>query len=348
MILHYFGEEYNEANCNEHCDNCKNPKEQIKGEEFVLQLLKAVDSLKETQKSKHICAFLAGISNAEIKAYKHDMNELFGAGKDSDVHFWNAVIRQTVVSGLLRKDVESYGVLKLTETGRSYLSSPKPFKLYKERDYFGESSDVVFVGTDKGGALDEVLFAQLADLRKSISKKKNIPPFVIFQEPSLRDMCYQYPVNIEELTNIQGVGHGKAARYGAPFVSLIQKYVDENDIQRPVDMVVKSLVNKSGMKVQLIQNIDRKLPLEDISEAQGKSVEAVVLEIEAIVASGTRVNINYYIDDILDKDAQEEIYDYFSEAETDDLKDAHDEFEGDYSEEELKLMRIKFMSEMAN
>jgi ATP-dependent DNA helicase RecQ len=348
MILHYFGEEFNEDNCNSHCDNCKNPKEQIKGKNHVEQLLRAVETLKETQKSKHICAFLSGISNAEIKAYKHDMNELFAIGKDADIHFWNAVIRQTVVAGLLRKDIESYGVLKLTDEGREFLKEPTPFKLYKERDYFGEGAEIAFVGSDKGGALDEVLYAQLVDLRKDISKKKSIPPFVIFQEPSLKDMCYQYPVNIEELTNIQGVGHGKAARYGAPFVGLIKKYVEENDIQRPVDMVVKSLVNKSGMKVQLIQNIDRKLPLEDISEAQGKSVDEVVLEIEAIVASGTRVNINYYIDDILDKEAQEEIYEYFSEAETDNLDDAHEEFEGDYSEEELKLMRIKFMSEMAN
>ncbi len=196
--------------------------------------------------------------------------------------------------------------------------------------------------------LDEELFGYLMDLRKRISKERKIPPFVIFQEPSLKDMCVQYPISMEELTNIQGVGHGKATRYGAPFLSLISKYVEDNNIDRPQDLVVKSLVNKSGMKVQLIQNIDRKLPLEDIGKAQGKSLEYVIEEIEAIVASGTRVNIDYYIDEMLDSDAQEEVYEYFSEATTDDLKTAFDEFDGDYTEEELKLMRIKFMSEMAN
>lgn len=347
MILHYFGEEFDEVNCNKLCDNCRNPKETMEGKEFVMQLLKVVDELKETQKSKHICAFLAGKPTTDIKAYKHDEHPLFGIGKERDVHFWNAVIRQTTVSGLMSKDIESYGVLKISEEGRRFMEKPTSFTLYKERDYLGEEENVVTNNT-KGAVFDEQLYAQLLDLRKSISKQKNIPPFVIFQEPSLKDMCFQYPISIEELTNIQGVGHGKATRYGSPFISLIKKYVEENDIDRPQDMVVKSLVNKSGLKVQLIQNIDRKLPLEDIGRAQGKSVDEVIEEIEAIVNSGTRVNINYYIDDILDSDTQEEIYDYFSEAETDDLMAAYEEFEGDYSEEELKLMRIKFMSEMAN
>lgn len=347
MILHYFGEEFDAVNCNEHCDNCKDPKETMEGKDYVQQLLRVIDELKETQKAKHVCNFLAGKSSSEIKAYKHDENKIFGCGNERDIHFWNAVVRQSVVAGLVVKDIESYGVLKITSEGRDFISNPKSFVLYKERDYLGED-DSVIATSGKGAALDEELYNYLLDLRKRISKDKNIPPFVIFQEPSLKDMCVQYPINIEELTNIQGVGHGKATRYGAPFVKLIKKYVEENDIDRPQDLVVKSLVNKSGMKVQLIQNIDRKLPLEDIGKAQGKSLEEVIDEIEAIVASGTRVNIDYYIDYLMDTETQEEIYDYFAEAETDDLRAAYDEFDGDYTEEELKLMRIKFMSEMAN
>lgn len=347
MILHYFGEEFDQKNCNEHCDNCKDPKETMEGKEYVVQLLQVVKELKETQKAKHVCNYLAGITTSEIKAYKHDELPLFGVGKERDIHFWNAVVRQSTVSGLLIKDIESYGVLKISDEGRSFMQNPTSFILYKERDYLGEDDGAIAMA-NKGAALDEELYGYLIDLRKRISKERNIPPFVIFQEPSLKDMCVQYPINMEELTNIQGVGHGKATRYGAPFLTLIKKYVEDNDIDRPQDLVVKSLVNKSGMKVQLIQNIDRKLPLEDIGKAQGKTLEEVIEEIEAIVASGTRVNIDYYINDMLDGDTQEEIYEYFSEAETDDLQAAYDEFEGDYTEEELKLMRIKFMSEMAN
>jgi ATP-dependent DNA helicase RecQ len=349
MILHYFGEVYDEKRCNEMCDNCKNPKEKQEGKEFVLNLLKVVKEVKETQRSKHYCSFLAGQVTAEMKAYKHDQSALFGIGKEKDLHFWNAVIRQTVVSGLLSKDIETYGVLKLTEAGHAFIANPTSFDIIKEHDYLGTAE---IVEEDTGGGrnavLDQALFDQLIDLRKRLSKNKGIPPFVIFQEPSLREMCFQYPTTVEELTNIQGVGNGKATRYGKPFAKLIKTHIEENNIERLQDMVVKSVVNKSGMKVQMIQNIDRKLPLEDIARAQGKKVEEVIDEIESIVQSGTRVNINYYIDDILDEEVQEEIYDYFTEAETDDLTSAYEEFEGDYSEEELRLMRIKFMSEMAN
>jgi len=347
MILHYFGEEFDESKCSNGCDNCRNPRKRYEGQEYVTNLLNAIDALNETQRSKHYCAFLAGKTTADMKAYKHDQHELFGIGKEKDEHFWNAVIRQSVVSGLLRKDIETYGVLKLTDEGRSFMQNPRSFMLIEERDYLVTDDEPV-VQNNKGGAFDEVLYNQLIDLRKSLSKKMEVPPFVIFQEPSLRDICLQYPTTIDELTNIQGVGNGKAARYGAPFVRLVKDYVEENNIDRPQDMVVKSVVNKSGLKVKLIQNIDRKLPLEDIGNSQGKSVDEIIDEIEAIVSSGTRVNINYYIDDILDEDNQEEIYEYFSEAETDDLIEAYKEFDGDYSEEELRLMRIKFMSEMAN
>jgi ATP-dependent DNA helicase RecQ len=348
MILRYFGEYFDEEKCNNHCDNCKDPKEKYQGKEYVQKLLKVVQALNETQRSKHICAFLAGKSNADMQSYKHDQHELFGSGKDKDEHFWNAVIRQSVVNGLLEKDIETYGVLKITEKGEEFIHTAHSIMLFKERDYKVDD-DTTIVMTDNGGsAFDEVLYKQLIDLRKSISKEKDIPPFVIFQEPSLKDMCLQYPITIEEMTNIQGVGTGKASRYGAPFTALIKDYVETNEIERPQDLVVKSLVNKSGLKVQLIQNIDRKLPLEDIGQAQGKSLEEVIDDIGAIVASGTKVNINYYIDEILDEDNQDEIYDYFSEAETDDIGLAYDEFDGDYTEEELKLVWIKFMSEMAN
>ncbi len=347
MILHYFGEEYDEKNCNSLCDNCRNPKEKQEGKVYVSQLLQAIDALKETQRAKHYCLFLSGVKTSEITSYKHDELPLFGIGKEKDEHFWNAVIRQSVVAGLVSKDIETYGVLKLTDEGKAFLKNPKSFMLIKEHDYLVEDDDSTIVSSG-GGVFDEALYDQLLDLRKSLSKQKDIPPFVIFQEPSLKDMCFQYPITLEELTNIQGVGNGKASRYGQPFVALIKRYVEENDIDRPQDLVVKSVVNKSGLKVQLIQNIDRKLPLDDIAGAQGKTVDEVIDEIEQIVASGTRVNINYYIDDILDQDTQEDIYEYFSEAETDDLQAAYDEFDGDYSEEELRLVRIKFMSEMAN
>ncbi|MFO0494775.1 MAG: DNA helicase RecQ [Flavobacteriia bacterium] len=349
FILHYFGETFDEKQCNEFCDNCKNPRERTEGKDYVMKLLNSLLDLQEMQKAKHYCAYLSGHVTSDIKSYKHDSLPNFGCGKEKDEHFWNAVIRQVIVAGLIYKDIETYGTLKLSDAGKEYLKHPQSFSLLKEHDFSNTDDDETIVNLGgKGGAFDETLYDMLLDLRKSLSKQKNIPPFVIFQEPSLKDMCFQYPITIDELTNIQGVGTGKASRYGVPFVALIHQYVEDNDIERPQDMVVKSLVNKSGLKVQLIQNIDRKLPLEDIGRSQGKSMNEVIEEIEAIVSSGTRVNINYYIDDILDADNQEEIYEYFSEAQTDDLRDAYAEFDGDYTEEELRLMRIKFMSEMAN
>ena len=348
-ILHYFGEEFQEEDCKCMCDNCKHPRERAEGKEHVELLLNSIVELQEMQKAKHVCAFISGNLTSDIKTYKHDQLTFFGKGSYKDEHFWNAVIRQSLVEGMISKDIETYGTLKLTNKGREFLKKPTSFMLIKERIFnTDENGDEVVVAGGKSGAFDEVLFDLLADLRKSISKQNNIPPFVIFQEPSLRDMCFQYPITLDELTNIQGVGTGKASRYGAPFLGLIQNYVEENDIERPQDMVVKSIINKSGLKVQLIQNIDRKLPLEDIGAAQGKSLDEVIEEIEAIVSSGTRLNINYYINDLLDQENQEEIYEYFSEAETDDVTEAYKEFDGDYSEEELRLMRIKFMSEMAN
>ena len=349
FILHYFGETFDEKKCNEKCDNCKNPREKIEGKEYVQMLLKAVTALDETQKAKHICSFLAGKNTADIKSYKHHLLTEFGIGKDKDEHFWNAVLRQAIVFGLLSKDIETFGVLSITEKGRAFIETPESFTLLKEHDFSNtDDDDTIIQSNSKGAAFDEVLYQMLIDLRKSISKERSIPPFVIFQEPSLKDMCFQYPISKEDLTNIQGVGNGKAERYGEPFIALIADYVERNDIERPQDIMVKSLVNKSQLKVQLIQNIDRKLSLEDIAKSQGKSFEDLLLEIETVVSSGTRVNINYYINDVLDQESQDEVYDYFNEAETDDIIEAYNEFDGLYSEEELRLMRIRYMSEVAN
>ena len=348
FILHYFGETFEEKNCNEQCDNCRNPLEKTEGEVSVTNLLKAVTVLEETQKAKHYCAFLSGNLTSDIKAYKHNLLPLFGVGKEFDEHFWNAVIRQVTLGGLLYKDVESFGILKLTDAGRAFLANPTSFKLLKQHDFSNTDDDDSIILGGKGGVFDERLYDLLIDLRKSIAKEMGVPPFVVFQEPSLKDMCFQYPIEIEELTNIQGVGVGKAQRYGEPFVALIANYVEDNDIERPQDMVVKSLINKSGLKVQLIQNIDRKLPLDDIADSQGKTFNELLDEIESIVASGTRVNINYYINTLLDLDNQNEIFDCFNNANSDDLVTAYHELDGLYTEEELRLVRIRYMSEMAN
>jgi len=347
-LLHYFGEEYDDSKCNDMCDNCKYPREKTEGKEDVLKVLKGIVELKEMQRAKHLCAFLAGEKTSEIVSYKHNELSCFGAGKDKDTTYWNAVVRQCLVAGLITKDIETYGILKMSDRGHEFIKHPTSFTLVKEHDYSSADDENIVTNSNTKDAFDEPLYQALLDLRKQLSKEQNIPPFVIFQESSLKDMCFQYPITVEELTNIQGVGLGKAKRYGRPFITLIKEYVDENEIERPQDLVVKSLVNKSGLKVQLIQNIDRKLPLEDIGKSQGKNLTEIIEEIEMIVQSGTRVNINYYVDDILDEDNQEEIYDYFSDAETDSIDEAYNEFDGDYTEEELRLMRIKFMSEMAN
>lgn len=347
-LLHYFGEVFEEERCNKMCDNCKSPKERIEGKNEVLLLLSTVKTMHQTQRSKHICDVILGNETAEVTSYKHNLLSEFGKGKEHDATFWNAVIRQAFVGGLVLKDIETYGIIKISDAGEKFMQSPTSFMLFKERDYSSDEDIDIVNSNGKGGAFDEVLYEMLAGLRKSIAKTKNVPPFVVFQETSLKEMAFQYPISMEELTSIQGVGMGKAQRYGKPFVELIQKYVKENNIDRPADFVVKSIVNKSGLKVQLIQNIDRKRPLEDISKSQGKTMDEILDEIEGIVMSGTKVDIRYYVDEVLDEDNQEEIYDYFLEAETDSLKLAYEEFDGDYSEEELRLMRIKFMSEMAN
>lgn len=347
FILHYFGEEFNHENCHEKCDNCKHPQERMEGGQYLTQLLSSVVALEETQKAKHYCAFLSGHLNADIKAYKHNQHSLFGVGQNQDEHFWNAVIRQSVVGGYLYKDVETFGTLKLTQKGTDFLANPGSFQLFKQHDFSNTDDDDIVV-TQKGGVFDETLFTQLLDLRRKVAKQEGVPPFVVFQEPSLREMCLQYPIDLNELTSIQGVGLGKAQRYGQAFIEHIAAHVEAHQIERPQDFVVKSLINKSGAKVQLIQNIDRKLPLEDIAKSQGKSFDALLEELESVVNSGTKLNIDYYLAEVLDPDNQEEIIDYFLDAESDDLISAYHEFDGLYTEEELRLVRIKFFSEYGN
>lgn len=349
-VLHYFGEEFDADNCNNNCDNCANPKEQVEGMDQMVLLLKAVVETKEQHKAKYLSKVLTGTRDAEVTTYKGDQLDVFNEGNDHNSKFWNAVVRQATVAGLLLKEIESYGVLKMTEKGHDFIKNPSSFMLLKEHDYsaFENDDDVVTPGSSGGAAADEQLFKMLKDLRKKVAKSEGLPPYVIFQDPSLQDMTIRYPITTEEMTKIVGVGEGKARKYGAEFLELIDRYVEDNEIERPEDMIVRSILNKSGFKVKLITNIDRKLPLEEIARANGKEMEDVMNEIEAIVSSGTRVDINYYIDEVLDEHSQEEVFDYFKEAETDSIEDAYKEFDGDFSEEELRLMRIKFLSEVAN
>tara|TARA_B110001450_G_scaffold237530_1_gene243841 strand:+ start:210 stop:2408 length:2199 start_codon:yes stop_codon:yes gene_type:complete len=352
FLLHYFGEDFDDINGPgaSMCDNSQNPKEKIRGKEYVKLALDCVKSVNGKHKVKYFANILVGKNNAEIKTYKGNESPFFNSGGEEDEHFWHAVFRQIVVLGFVRKEIESYGTLILTEKGKDFINNPKEIDLIKEHDFSDtDDKDIILNQKGGGGALDEKLFKMLKDLRKSIAVKKSIPPFVIFQDPSIEEMTMQYPINIEELQKISGVGIGKAQRYGTPFIELITKYVMENNIERVQDFIMKSIVNKSGKKVNIITNIDRKLPLEDIAKSQNKKIEELILEIENIVSSGTKINIDYYLNNIIDEDAQKEIYDYFLEdAESDDISEAYKEFDGDYSEDELRLMKIKFMSEMAN
>ena len=352
FLLHYFGEDFDDINGPgaSMCDNSQNPKEKIRGKEYVKLALDCVKSVNGKHKVKYFANILVGKNNAEIKTYKGNESPFFNSGGEEDEHFWHAVFRQIVVLGFVRKEIESYGTLILTEKGKDFINNPKEIDLIKEHDFSDtDDKDIILNQKGGGGALDEKLFKMLKELRKSIAVKKSIPPFVIFQDPSIEEMTMQYPINIEELQKISGVGIGKAQRYGTPFIELITKYVEENNIERVQDFIMKSIVNKSGKKVNIITNIDRKLPLEDIAKSQNKKIEELILEIENIVSSGTKINIDYYLNNIIDEDAQKEIYDYFLEdAESDDISEAYKEFDGDYSEDELRLMKIKFMSEMAN
>jgi ATP-dependent DNA helicase RecQ len=347
LLLHYFGEEYEQDNC-EACDNCLHPKSQFEGNEAVVSILETILAVKEKFKADHIANILSGKVTSAIKSYKHHKIEFFGIGEDKDEKFWNMVIRQALIARLLTKDIENYGLLKVTQKGMEFLEKPTSFMLAEDHDYADTSEEENAFGA-RTAAVDEELFSILKDLRKKLSKIKEVPPFVIFQDPSLEDMAIQYPVNLDELQSISGVGTGKAHRYGKEFVEIIEKYVEEKEIIRPLDMVVKSVVNKSGIKVYIIQSIDMKRPLDDIAEAKGLEMGELLSEIEAIVNSGTRINLDYYINSTIDEERQLDIYSYFrEEAESDSLVEAVDELGNEFEEEEIRLMRIKFLSEMGN
>jgi len=347
LLLHYFGEEYPLENC-EACDNCLHPKAQFEGSDAVVNVIETILAVKEKFKADHVANILSGKVTSAIKSYKHHKLEFFGIGEEKDDKFWNMVIRQALIEKLLTKDIENYGLLKVTQKGLDFLEKPSSFMLAEDHDYADTSEEENAFGA-RTAAVDEELFSILKDLRKKISKLKDVPPFVIFQDPSLEDMAIQYPITIDELQNISGVGAGKAQRYGAEFIDIIKKYVEEKEIIRPLDMVVKSVVNKSGIKVYIIQSIDMKRPLEDIAEAKGLEMDELLSEIEAIVNSGTRLNLDYYIDAMVDEERQRDIYSYFrEEAESDSLQDAVSELGNEFEEEEIRLVRIRFLSEMGN
>jgi len=347
ILLHYFGEEYTKENC-EACDNCLHPKTQFEGSDYVVSVLEAILAVKEKFKADHVSNILAGKATSAIKSYKHHKLDIFGSGEEKDERFWNTVIRQALIAKLLTKDIENYGLLKVTQRGHGFLEKPTSFMLTEDHDYSEAEEEENAFGA-KTAAVDEELFSILKDLRKKISKLKDVPPFVIFQDPSLEDMAIQYPVSIDELQNISGVGAGKAQRYGKEFVEVIAKYVEEKEIIRPLDMVVKSVVNKSGIKVYIIQSIDMKRPLEDIADAKGLEMGELLTEIESIVNYGTRINLDYYINMVIDEERQHDIYSYFrEEAQTDSLDEAIKELGNEFEEEEIRLVRIKFLSEMGN
>jgi ATP-dependent DNA helicase RecQ len=354
VLLHYFGEEYLTENCG-CCDNCLHPKQKFEGKDDVAMLIDTILEVKEKFKAKDVINVLVGNTTSTVKSYKHNELEVFGKGAEDgkDDKFWNSVIRHTLVAGLLSKDIENYGLLKVTKEGKKFLAKPVSILITRDHDFEaeGEDDDDISIagGAQRGAGADEVLFAMLKDQVKKVAKQSNLPPYVIFQETSLAEMAIQYPINMEEMGRITGVGLGKAQRYGKTFIEMIKKYVEQNEIERPQDMVVKSVVNKSGLKVHIIQSIDRKLSLEDIGDAKGLKLKDVIGEIESIVHSGTRVNINYYINEVIDEEKQDEMMEYFKESETDSVEEALKELgEDHYNEEEVRLMRIKFLSEFGN
>ncbi len=355
MLLHYFGEKYEEPNCGS-CDNCLHPKTKFEGKEDLELLLEVIVETKEKFKAKHIVDVLTGNLSSSVKSYKHDRLEIFGQGNDDGKNekFWNAVVRQALVLDFITKDIETYGILKMADKGRGFLKKPHSIMLTKDHDYTGnnedDDDDIVMAGGQKGGnALDSTMYSLLKDLVKATAAKLNLPPFVVFQETSLEEMATHYPVNLDELSKITGVGVNKAEKFGKPFVELIAKYVEENEIERPQDIIVKSVVNKSGLKVFIIQSIDRKVNLEGMARSKGLSMPNLLDEIESIVSSGTKVDIGYYVNEVLDRERQEEVFDYFRESESDSLEEALKELgENDYSETDLRLMRIKFIAEMGH
>ena len=346
LLLHYFGESYDEDNCG-NCDNCLNPKKRVEAQQLLETVLECIMAVKENFKADYIIDMLLGKETSEITDHMHDDLEVFGSGSDEEEKTWNAVIRQALIAGYIKKDVENYGLLKITDEGKEFMRNPKSFMIVEDKEFDDEETE----GPMRGGgsfAVDPELYSMLKDLRKKISKQMQLPPYVIFQDPSLEAMATTYPVTIEELQNIPGVGAGKAKRYGQEFIDLIKRHVEENEIERPEDLRVRTVANKSKLKVSIIQSIDMKVALDDIAISKGIDFDELLSEIETIVNSGTKLNIDYFIDSVMDEDRSEDIYEYFRESESDSIDDAIDELGDDYSEEEIRLVRIKFISEMGN
>ena len=347
MLLHYFGEEYTKDNCGM-CDNCLHPKTKFEAKEALLIVLKAVKALKEDFRQDYVVDFVKGRGTDDIVSHKHDQLEEFGSGEDEDPKVWNPVIRQALIAGYLKKDVENYGLLKLTALGKKFIKRQESFMVVEDVEFSDDYDDEAAGGMGGGAALDETLFSMLKSLRKEISRKKKVPQYVIFQDSSLEQMATVYPVSLQELQQIQGVGSGKAKRYGKEFCDLIKRHCEENDIERPEELRVRTVAKKSMLKVYIIQSIDRQMALDDIADAKGLDFGELLDEVEAIVYSGTKLNIDYFLDEVMDEDHVDDIYDYFRESETDDLETAMEELGEDYSEDEIRLVRIKFFSEMAN
>jgi len=350
FILHYFGEEFdnNTGEGGDMDDNMRYPKKKHEAKDEAIKLLNVVSKTKQQYKAKEVVNVLVGHVNALIKSHRTDTQEYFGIGSKYENSYWMALIRQLLVARLLRKDIETYGIIKLTELGKEYIASPTSFMMTEDHSFKEANDDTIIVAQKGGYVADEILFKILKAERKKVADKLKLPPFVIFQDPSLEDMALKYPITLSEMSNVHGVGEGKANKYGASFIKLINNYVEENDIMRPDDFIVKSTGINSALKLYIIQNVDRKLPLTDIAEAKKMDMDDFIKEMEVIVYSGTKLNINYWIDEILDEEQQEEIHDYFLETETDDIETAMEEFEGDYEDEELRLYRIKFISEVGN
>ena len=345
MLLHYFGEDYPQENCG-NCDNCLHPKTKQEAKDALVIVLTAVQKLKEDFRTDYVIDFVTGRATDDIVAHKHDQLEEFGSGEDMDGKIWNPVIRQALIAGYMKKDVENYGLLKLTSAGKKFLKSPESFMIVLDNEFSDDDEEEMVEG--QGGALDPTLFAMLKDLRKKVAKQKGVPAYAVFQEGSLEQMATVYPVTLEELQQVQGVGAGKARKFGKEFVELIKRHCEENEIERPEDLRVRTVAKKSAVKVKIIQSIDRQVALDDIANAQGLEFEELLDEVEAIVYSGTKLNIDYFLEEVMDDDHVDDIYDYFSESETDDLDTAMDELGDDYSEDEVRLVRIKFLSEVAN
>ncbi|HHH52587.1 MAG TPA: RecQ family ATP-dependent DNA helicase, partial [Bacteroidetes bacterium] len=352
FLLHYFGEEFEAEDCNEMCDNCANPKEKLQVQDEIQLMLQIVDALKEKNMIKSLVDFVTGRNSKEMKDFRYVSHELFGKGKDKDEQFWHSIIRQSILNNFLFKDVELYGIIKLTKKGRDFIKKPYPVEIPMNHDYDSDDDQqtVVNIGGHSGSALDEVLFNMLKELRHDEAKSQNVKPWVIFSDPALQDMSTFYPVSIEDMLNISGVSKGKAERYGQPFINLIKKYIEENEIERPTDYLVRQVANKSKTKVGIIKHVDRKIPLEDIATNVHLDFDELLDEMYAIVSSGTKLDIDYYISERIEESIREDIYDYFLEAESDSLDDAFEEFmeDDEISEVDIELMRIKFISDMAN